>query len=469
MRRRARYRLRRQLRSLLPVLALALPVVVGAYVLSALRLTADALVVTAPVVARAPSAVRVVEVLCAPGDARRAGDPLVRLGPIGQDAEGLRLATRVESKRLRLELLAAGGRVDVAGRWEAPDLALEAERESQLAEADLGVLEAELTRLVRLRERRAVELRDEQEARAGVVTELVERLSAAQASQRVAETTLRPAELDARNSERLHAEGIVPDREVEVRRADHDAARFEVDERALEARALARRLETAETQATLGKELNTAMLAELDAELAAAEREVEAGLRRAELWRQAEIYYREKRVGTTLPVEEQRVYELALLGADLREAEAALVAHDEARGAVILYAELDGVVDRVAVRAGSVVEAGAELVSYYDPTALDVVAYASPRLAGRLAPGTGVRLVPHGGGDVLEAELATVGQAWVRCPPQLPVSDQPGADLRLPLVVACDAAELRPGMRLRARFQDRRGTLPRRVASWLGL
>ncbi len=125
---------------------------------------------------------------------------------------------------------------------------------------------------------------------------------------------------------------------------------------------------------------------------------------------------------------------------------------------MLLLAEAAGVIERVFVGPGDVVEAGAPLVRTYDPRELRVVAYLGRERAGEPRPGQACRVLPLGTHLELAGRVAEVGAVWTPCPSALPREMRGPEDLRLPvrieIAAADDLAELRPNLRVRILFED---------------
>ena len=220
------------------------------------------------------------------------------------------------------------------------------------------------------------------------------------------------------------------------------------------ARALETEVDTARDVDTLEEQLGDAGLAELDAQIETARRRVDGVELRAQLW--ADLAEQRAALGPPdLDGDHLRRLELDLLRTELAEAEARLAALDAEAGNGLVRAQSAGRVDRLFVAAGAVVEAQEPLVSYYDPSAVWITAYATPGVAGKLRAGQGCAVVPEGTDHTLSASVAHLASSWTACPDALRRRLGGTTDLRLPVRIDCvvgDRVVLHPDMRVKITF-----------------
>ncbi len=423
------------------------------------RFLAEGLVEANLVVARAPAAVRVAEVLCVAGRRCERGTPLLRLESLASREERRPLELVLERARLRLALCEAGGDLgdnDIARRG---DRVAQAEREAELAESDRLVESAALASLIRQRVALELSQREEEAQQGGTVAALEQRLGEAEAL--VAKATLEQ-ELSVWDADRglvLNQQGIVSERDKVSALTAQGASQREVEGFSAAWRALASELEAARAVAALAVRRGAAALLEMDARIDEARVRIAAAGGRRELWR--ELAARQRELGATAePGEGERLRELELsvLRAEVAEADARLAEHDRRGGQVLLRAEAGGVIERVFVEPDDVVEAGAALVRHYDPAHLHVVAYLERSHALEPRPGQRCRVLPLGTRLELAGRVTSVGAVWTPCPPALPRELRGPEDLRLPVhieVAGLDQlAVLRPNLRVRILFED---------------
>ena len=111
--------------------------------------------------------------------------------------------------------------------------------------------------------------------------------------------------------------------------------------------------------------------------------------------------------------------EVALLETELREAEQRLAAVERTRHEMLVVAERDGVVDRVDVSLGSVVEKDTALLGYFDPSTARIVAYAKSGDAFDVDPGAECTVVYAGRRERSKGRVLEVGGSLRPMPPPL--------------------------------------------------
>jgi multidrug resistance efflux pump len=436
---------------LLAVLTLGIGAVTG--VLSR-GIVLDGLVVHRNVVEpRAPAAARVTELLVEPGATVRRGDVLLRL-------EGLETASRrpfeeeVAEHETRLALAHAGGELDGGDVGRRLDFVEQALLHAELSRADHDVALARLGALEEEREGLAAAHEEERVARAGTTDSLREELSRVTASRERATAESRRAGYDAQRAAALEEDGFASERDSLAAAVESEKALGGVDEAAALVRSRERQLELStdlsELEARSAEEEMDAMLARIEV----AQREVRTNLVRAGLWEGLAEERRSMLPGDDVDGARLRELELELLEARVRRARARLEEHDREIGNRVVRAECDGVVDRVFVRHGSVVDAEAPLLSYYDPDEVQLVVYGAPGAqAEGLRAGAECRVFPVGHGQAVDARIASVALSWVPRPGLLERDDPSTREPHLPATVelldGADGAFLSPNRRLR--------------------
>ena len=461
------------LRRLRGLCSFALLVLLGfglVWLVGGMRQVADGLVLANPIVVQAPARVRVLEVTCRPGQSVRRGDPLVRLEPLTGAEERRPLELAVEQARLRLEWFDAGGELWSFGEQLRSDRIADAQRLAREAEAERGVTAARVGSLERERMELALQLEAVGTTREGAVESAEERLAEARANAERAHVGLALSRYDTSASARLKREGVTSSRDLVSKNVIHDEARLASDGMEATQRAAEQELLTARELDDLTARQLDASLGRMDAQIAAAWTEVAAAEERRDLWLAMAEYHSRLDPGAEVDPERVRTLRRALLAAELAGAEARVAELDHRRGDRAVVAESDGVVDEVSVRGGTVVEEGTALVTYHEPAAVRVIAYATPELAPSLAIGQGCRVVVEGGGPTLEGRLVSRGTTWAVCPPFLPQRSSRHVDLRVPLVIEVAEADrvghLAPNMRLKVVFNPSRvAGMKRRLAS----
>ncbi|MCK6447567.1 MAG: HlyD family efflux transporter periplasmic adaptor subunit [Planctomycetes bacterium] len=396
----------------------------------------------------APALARVVAVRVKPGARVARGDELLRLEALSGAEERRQLELAVARAELELAVLAAGGRLDGVDALGEDERRAEAARRAVRTRDEWGAVRAELAALDG--ERAALALGEEAAARRRAAElDATERDIGLRAH---ALDVARAAAVDAaRDRERysgLRAQGLASER-------DHDFARGRERDAALARDAAEATLAVARAKA--------------DAALAAAELEGERACRTLEA-----LDARRRATAARLAAleREQRAWDereraraaFALDGADPRElgrlerelarnrldsALARLAEFDAEHGTRIVRALADGVVDRVEVTAGSIVDEGDELVAVYDPSSLWIQGFADGDAVGRLRVGQAATIVRERNTTTSAAVLVSIGAAWVECPPELASAARTTAELRVPLRLECPPGDLRPFERVR--------------------
>lgn len=446
-------RWRKRLR-VLTLLAVLVAVSAGALLVAdAVRLVGEAVVATQPLVLHAPGRVRVAEVFHVEGESFAEGEPLLRLESVASSGQRARLAHAVERRRLLLELYDSGVPIDVAGAprerdpvAEARHAAAQVRAEREAAEARLDELEARQSSL-RLAQAR---LAEESEGR---VLVLEERWTGAEAELAHAQAALEPARFHADATRELWERGLLSRRDLAETRADFEEARYDVQERGARARSLLSELDNARELRVLSSAELEALETEIAAQVRRARLELDALDARAELWDGLAAHYRALGMGSAPDPARRTELERALLEAELAEARAELAALEGEVGHGTLVADGAGTIDLLHVCAGSVVDAGAPLVAYFDRSALRVVAYLPPSAARQLADGAPCTLIPEGGGPRVHGTVAALGGSLVPCPSVLRARRAGQVDLRVPVVVECPVATLRPNARFKVVFE----------------
>lgn len=423
------------------------------------RFTADALVESNLVVARAPASVRVAEVYCRQGQRCAVGTPLVRLESLAPAEDRRPLELALEQRRLRLELVLAGGDLgdtDIARRAER---FAEAERELENAENDRLLALASLESLLRRRAALELTLREERTERGGVVASLEERVAEAQALVEGGLALTSFTDWDVYSRTELNVEGVLSDRATAEALQAQGVAEGEVKGRSAAARAVAKELEAARAIAALGQEKLDRSLAEVDAEVEVARTRARAAADRRDQWFAAAGRLRE--MGAAEGEGEAarlRAIELRLLAVEVAEAEARLAEYDRGVGELVLESRSEGIVERVLAQPGAVYEGGAELVRLFDPAGMHVVAYLDQDQTAKVTRGQSCLLMPLGSSQTFHGRVESIDAVWTPCPPFLPSNDVASTDLRLPVHIACDAldqlTQLGPNMRVRVLFKD---------------
>ncbi len=227
------------------------------------RFLAEGLVESNLVVARAPAAVRVAEVLCAAGEPCQRGRALLRLESLAPREERRPLELALERARLRLALSEAGGDLgdnDIARRG---DRVAEAERESVLAEGDRAVEAAALESLQRQRAALELSLREEGTQKEGAVAALEQKLAEAQALVAKAQAEQELSDFDADSRVELNQQGIVSERDKVSALTARGASEREVESLSAAARALEQEVKSARELALLAARRGGASLLEL--------------------------------------------------------------------------------------------------------------------------------------------------------------------------------------------------------------
>jgi hypothetical protein len=206
----------------------------------------------------------------------------------------------------------------------------------------------------------------------------------------------------------------------------------------------------------MDKQHTQSQIASINKRIVAAWLKINAEKERWNLWqeiydRRRELFPSEQAGGKQL-----RELELQLLRTDVAEAEALLGKFDEEMGNGLVLAEFDGIIDRIDVALGAIVDQDMPLLTYFDPTVQWVTAYVTPDLSKEALCGRTCRLFPEDSHTPLEGMVSSMGFTRVPCPPQLPEREGDSPDLRVPVHIDCDNRKkmslLRPNMRVRVVF-----------------
>jgi multidrug resistance efflux pump len=400
------------------------------------RVLVDGFVRASVVVAQAPARIRVTEVLVRPGERCLVGQPLVRLEALARDQERRALELAVEHARLRLLMAESGGELGQVDPARRHDELAEVQRRWVLASSEIAVAEADRVR----QERRQANLTA---LRADLVGQHASEMAARQAERASLEARVRSAAaraelglVEAERATRLHGEGLLSEQDAQRTQAASTVER----ETLADARAALEshdRLAQADAgRAALELTRVAGDLAELELEIVAAQERVESARTELDAWGRLA---HEKREGGPLheaDLLELRELELAMLFSELEVARSRLATFDGACGNTTLVAECAGIVDRVHVRIGAVVEAGETLVSYYDPAQIEILAFAPPDACAGILVGDACRLVVRGRDGPFPARVVALGSALEPCPPDIPSDDGERAlDLRRPIAI----------------------------------
>ena len=458
--RQAGLRRKRALRLLLGSGVLAIAVLVLHNLLSS-RSVVRGVVRTDMEVIRAPARVRVEKVLVVPGQGCEPGDLLLQLSALDVSVERKVLELEVERSAKRVLIAAAGGVLGTTDLNRRQEMLSDARVQLRVAEAAARQASAEWQALVRQRARTEIELAQEKIRSDQSVATLEARTEElqAQADSFGAERVL--AELGAEQGAELHSEGIVSEYERIAAEVGSRIAQKEWQGASVSLEAAQAELANAASLNALEGDRGEAVLLELDARIAAAQRALELELARRTLWEEVA-----QERGALLPENPSdagtlRDLELAMLRIESETAQAKLAAFDARVGNALIHATLRGVVDAVLVREGSIVEAGEVLLRTFDPGGLHVEGYLEPGSEAFLHPGAECTIVPDGGNWSLRGEVSTVASTWEPCPLALLVDGLPEASPRLPFdVQPMDGGEaggkgmpLRPGMLVRLVFE----------------
>ncbi|MEW6747213.1 MAG: HlyD family efflux transporter periplasmic adaptor subunit [Planctomycetota bacterium] len=416
------------------------------------RVVVDGLIVENTIVLRAPAPVRVAEVLCRDGDHVRRGDPLVRLEARENQEQRAAVECIVAQRQLRVQLAEQGGALTESDIGLRRDRLEEARSEQARVEADYRVARVDLDRLLKAREARVLALQQERAQREGEIGALGERAREADAISRSAEAEEKLAGDTLQSRAELHRSGLISRLDMQRSESDYVAAEQERQASDAYARALREELEAKDRLDDLARRLEPVTILELDAAIVAQKERV-GGLReRCDLWKR--IVERREQLAPEEDPGELRELELELLRTELQEAQARLSALDAAIGNIIARAEGDGVIDQVLVAPGNIVEQGATLLTYYDPSSLWGIAYFEPDDAARVTAGQRGLLVLEDLGVELASRVSSISRVWVPCPRLIRCEDD--YDMRLPVRVDCvhleDRSKLWPGARFRLLF-----------------
>lgn len=443
------YRLRRAL----PWAVVLLILGAGVRLLSGLSNVADALTHSSSVVVSAPAKVRVAEIFLRPGQSCRRGDPLLRLEALESQAERASFVALVEEHRLRLEWFDAGGEVEEFGRPLRVDLLADAERQAAQASEEIAVVTARIAALRREREDLRLAGMENSARERGNVAVRTEDGIVARTRLEEARSEKELADFESLAASQLHSDGVVAERAVIEKRTERDGSVQTIEGLIATVIARGHELATGMELSELADQRAEQALAVIDARIETAQAELRATQTKQAGWQTMVEHHR--RLAPLVPTEAGRVRALRrqLLSAELAGSRARLEDFDERHGEGLVSALADGIVDRVLVDAGAVVDRDTPLMTYYDPELVRVVAYVTPELAAELTIGEACKIVPEGGGDTLDAHVVSIGAAWVECPKTLPKRSSRTVDLRVPVAIAIsqphDKRRITPNMRMK--------------------
>lgn len=443
------------------VFTMALVIAAGVLVIHRLltsRVVVQGLVKTDLVVVRAPARVRVEQLFVTAGQGCETGEVLMQLRAVDADADRKVLELDVARAANKLQIVAAGGDIGSSDLNRRKEMLSDARVQLQIAEAAARQASAEWQALVRQRARTEIELK---QARLQADQEVVRMTARAQELEAAAESvgaTRVLKELEAEQGEDLHADGLVSERERISSEVGSRIAQQQWQGASVALEAAKSELEHAATMDGLEDERSLAVLSELDARVAAAQRALELELARRELW--ADVA-RER--GALLPEDptspkQLRDLELRLLQIELESAQASLDAFDARVGNTVIKATLTGVVDSVLVREGSIVEEGEVLLRYLDPRGVHVEGYAEPGGDNYLAFGAECTIIPEARARSIKGSVSAISSSWDPCPLPLLSDGMPETNPRLSFRVEPqergERSLLRPGMRVRIVFEQ---------------
>ena len=429
---------------------------------------AEALVQANLVVARAPATVRVAEVLVRPGMRTVRGTPLMRLESTAAPELRRPFELAVIERDLRLQLIESGGDLGDVDLSRRADRVAEAEREMAQAQADRAVAEAALERSLRARAALDFELRSRAAQNQGLPEALEARSQEAVAQVARAHERGDYNAFDAESRVALNSAGIVSDLATADALAERDASEREIEGLDAAARALQRETRAAREVSELDDSQALAALAEMDARIVEEQARVASAEQRRQQWQQLALSRRELGAGgTPQEIAGLRALELEIARNDLAAARARLAECDAQTGSGLLRAWTEGVIERVFVEHGAVVEADEPLVRYFDPHRLTVTAYLDPADARRPIVGQPCRILQLDGSLRLAGRVVSIDAALVPCPETLPRSSRGPTDMRLPVHIECDLfdqrALLQPNLRVRVSFTDGENTQAARL------
>ena len=429
------------------VLSILLLIAAGAYAAASwiygLRTVASGIVEANQIFERASVPVRVARIFCRSGQRVERGDVLMTLQSMQSSAEREALAKVVEQRKLRLDIVAAGGALNATELGSRTLQIADAKREAQIARADHSVARAELDRLERERDARLLQLEKIARADQARIESLRLELDQQKALLIQADAVRRQAERDAGIKRRAGDEGLLSKVESQAAVATEEVAALEYERIHEATRRLQFEIGTAQERDALDRREDARIRSALEAQVEQARQSVAAARVREEHWRSMEVQRNALFPHSSIASPRLAQLELELLRAELEESEALLRALDERIGNMDVVAGTDGIVEQVFVQAGSVVETDAPLVRYYDPETQAVMAYVDPAVVARLELGQACRIVPASGSGTVDGEIASIGRTWIPSPRELTEELDPLHDPRVLVTVVSEDPEFR--------------------------
>ncbi|MEM9378561.1 MAG: HlyD family efflux transporter periplasmic adaptor subunit [Planctomycetota bacterium] len=466
-RREQRIWLRRAL-TLVKLAVIAGALTAGFVAMTGSRIVADGVVRAGVTNVTAPRRMRVAEWLTRVGETIDAGDPIVRLEPVEVDTDRVVLLARVEAAKARLGWFDAGGERELLGVDQRIDRVIAAERNADLARADLVELRSTLEVRAESVALATATLERVRADNAGLTASVEARRRSAVADVERAEVVHELARRNAERAEQLQRDGIRSIADVERAVTDRDAARKTTE--SLDAIVLEIEVEgsnvrrsAAASEAAASRELDVAVAREVEAAAA-----VEAAEARAGAFEREAEHHRGMAPSGPIQPDTLRAARRDQLLAEVGVAAAALVAHDEAAAERVLVARTHGVVDELLAVIGEVVDVEQPLVRHRDTSAAHVVAYVSPATAADLMVGAEceVRCLPER--TSAEASVVAVGGVWIQAP-GVPERRRDERRVAVTLQLADGSHHFRADARVKAVFRaDPWTAARRRVQNWFG-
>lgn len=412
-----------------------------------------------------PMDARIADWAVQPGSPVAAGDILGTLEPTAPDTRSRELVAKVEAAEAQLAWFDAGGELENSGLEQRVDRIAAARRSESLELAQRGALE------------RAASVREAEKALAdAAVLEAEARLeatvAAGEAQERARVDAVHQADIAADLAERdkeivrdLGLEGIQSERAVAVAVAESLMAtsRASAERSRLDALTIENDGAVALARASLARARATASVAE--ARLQTARAEIEASAARARAWaREAEHH---ASLGPAVEVDPItiRTARRAKLLADVEVARQALASHRAAVGTRTIIASSPGSVDEVLKLAGSVVERGEDLIRICDAQHSEIVAYATPSTAARIAVGDLCTVYCPDDGRRAAATVQSIGQVWIPAPEALKLGT--GAFVAVTMMIDDGISPFSADSRIKAAFEtDRWTAVKARVSDW---
>jgi multidrug resistance efflux pump len=412
--------------------------------------TAEGVVRGRPVVVTAPARVRVTELSCVDGQRVARGEVLARLEPV-DDPQRVVLERRLLHARLRFELVQAGAGLDDFDIHRRQELLADARRELLGTRIELRRAQNEERGLLRTRDQLDAALRQDGVRKQSTLAVLQGQLAEAKAreTQAVATAGELATQLSVRGD--LARQGIVAARDLDTLATDSENAHQEVLARRASILALQDALAAASLDQQLEEGRAAAALAGVDNALAGARAAAELAEQQVAAWQETIDRRSRSMPESVRSPQELGALELAMVRAEVDERQAELVAHDRAVGRTTVVAETAGIVDRVHVQLGAVLEPGDAIVTTFDPTELWVEVYAPAGLA-RVPTGTEVTIVPESGGDSVTGVVGTRSSIWIEAPKSFSAGLADPSVRFLPMRIEADTAGLQPNLKVRAVF-----------------